>query len=50
MKKGNTKKLVNFPNISHCRLLPYINNCNCTDFILEKRYIRFLFNICNSEN
>ena len=37
MKKDNKKNLVNFPNFSHCRLLPYINDCNCIDSILEKK-------------
>ena len=37
------------PNISHCRLLSYINDCNYTDSISERRCIRFLFNIFNSD-
>ena len=37
-------------NISHCRLLPYINDCNYIDSILGRRCIRFLYNIFNSEN
>ena len=44
------RKIWKIPNISHCRLLPYINDCNYIDSILERRYIRFLYNIFNSEN
>ena len=49
MRDGN-KKYLEIPNISHCRLLPYINVCNYIDSILERGYIRFLYNIFNSEN
>ena len=31
-------------------LLPYINDCNYIDSILERRCIRFLYNIFSSEN
>ena len=43
------RKIWKIPNISHCRLLPYINDCNYIDSILE-RCIQFLYNIVNSEN
>ena len=46
IEKGNKKNL----DISHCRLLPYINDCNYIDSILERRCIRILYNIFNSEN
>ena len=49
MRDGN-KKYLEIPNISHCCLLPYINDCNYIDSILERGYIRFLYNIFNSEN
>ena len=44
------RKIWKIPYISHCRLLPYINNCNYIDSILERRCIRFLYNIFKSEN
>ena len=44
------RKIWKIPNISHCRLLPYINDCNSMDSILERRCIRFLYNIFNSES
>ena len=44
------RKIWKIANISQCRLLPYINDCNYIDFILERRSIRFLYNIFNSEN
>ena len=47
MEEGN-KKNGKIPNISYCRLLsllPYINDCNYIDSILERRCIRFLYNI-----
>ena len=44
------RKIRKIANISHCRLLPYINYCNYIDSILERRCIRFLYNIFNSEN
>ena len=43
-------KIWKIRNISHCRLLPYINDCNYIDSILERRCIRCLYNIFNSEN
>ena len=43
-------KIWKISNISHCRLLPYINHCNYIDSILERRCMRFLYNIFNSEN
>ena len=36
MKKG-TEKFWKVRKISHCRLLPYINNCCYIDSILEGR-------------
>ena len=44
------RKIWKIPNISHCRLLPYINDCNHIDSILERRCILFLYNIFNGEN
>ena len=44
------KKIWKIPNISHCRLLSYINDCNYIDSILERKCLRFLYNIFNSEN
>ena len=48
--KKAIRKIWKIPNISHCRLLPYINDRNYIDSILERRCIRFLYNIFNSEN
>ena len=48
MEEGN--KNWKIPNLSHCRFLSYINDCNYIDSILERRCIRFLYNIFNSEN
>ena len=48
--KKAIRKIWKIPNISHCRLLPYMNDCNYIDSILERRCIRFLYNIFNSEN
>ena len=39
-ERGN-KKIGNFLNIFHCRLLPYINDCNYIDSILESRLYDF---------
>ena len=39
-----------FSNIPHCRLQPYINDCNYIDSILKRRCIQFLHNKFNSEN
>ena len=44
------KKIRKIPNTSHCCLLPYINDCNYIDSILERWCIQFLYNIFNSEN
>ena len=44
------RKIWKIHNIFHFRLLPYINGCNYIDSILERRCIRFLYNIFNSEN
>ena len=44
------REIWKIPNISHCRLLPYINDCNYIDSILERRCVRFLYNIFNREN
>ena len=49
MEEGN-KKNFEIPNISHCRLLPNINDCNYIDPILERRCIQFLYNTFNTEN
>ena len=43
-------KIWKIPQISHCHLLPYINDCNHIDSILETRCIPFLYDIFNSEN
>ena len=44
------KKIWKIPNISHCRLLPHINDCNDIDSILERRCKRFLYNVFNCED
>ena len=43
------REIWKIPNISHCRLLLYINDCNYIDSILEKRCIQFFYNIFYSE-
>ena len=35
---------------THNDLLHHINNCLPIDILLEKRYIKFIFNIINSEH
>ena len=44
------RRIWKIPNISHCRLLHYINDCNYIDSFFERRCIRFLYNIFNSGN
>ena len=39
------RKIKKIQNISHCRLLSYINSCNYIDSMLERMCIQFLFSI-----
>ena len=36
--------------ISHCNLLHHINSCDPIDNIMEKRCIKFIWNLINSDS
>ena len=44
------RKVWKLPNLTHCNLLPVITNCLPLNIILEKRLLKFIWSIINSEN
>ena len=44
------RKVMKFPNLTHCNLLPIITNCLPLNIILEKRRLKFIWSVINSEN
>ena len=44
------RKVWKLPNLTHCNLLPVITNCLPFNIILEKRLLKFIWSIINSEN
>ena len=38
------------PNITHCLLLPHINDCISIEFVLEQRCAKFIWSCLNSSN
>ena len=38
------------PNLTHCNLLPVYTNCLPLNIILEKRLLKFIWSIINSDN
>ena len=44
------RKVWKLPNLTHCNLLPVITNCLPLNIILEKRFLKFIWSIINSEN
>ena len=49
MEKSN-EKIWKLPNLTHCNLVPVITNCLPLNIILEKRLLKFIWSIINSEN
>ena len=47
MEKSNSKKI---PYRTHNALVHHINKCNFMVSILEKRFVKFVWNLLNSEN
>ena len=43
------RKVWKLPNLTHCTLLPVITNCLPLNIILEKRLLKFIWTIINSE-
>ena len=44
------RKVWKLHNLTHCNLLPVITNCLPLNIILEKRLLKFIWSIINSEN
>ena len=44
------RKVWKLPNLPHCNLLPVITNCLPLNIILEKRLLKFIWSIINSDN
>ena len=44
------RKVWKLPNLTHCNLLPVITNWLPLNIILEKRLLKFIWRIINSEN
>ena len=44
------RKVWKLPNLTQCNLLPVITNCLPLYVILEKRLLKFIWSIINSEN
>ena len=44
------RKVWKLPNLTHCNLLSIITNCISLNIIIEKRLLKFIWSIINSEN
>ena len=48
--RKSMRKVWKLPNLTHCNLLPVITNCLPLNITLEKKLLKFIWSIINSEN